>query len=184
MFLDHFKVVPALGMMHYWEGAHLAPGCWHHMPRSTWYHAVTWVTLWVTPPTPAQLPVWWRASGEMAHMLSTDLKGTKLGHVQFANLASWMKSEETGTCFCEALQGISKACILNEMWLGVTIYFLPFISCNVYAKLYCMQWEDQWKLDDAPHYCNFLCNWWLKCDADNLVESVFRGKPGNHSGMS
>lgn len=52
MFLEHFKVVrlplPGLGMMHYWDGAHLALTS-HAL--STCHPAVTWVTLWVTPPS-------------------------------------------------------------------------------------------------------------------------------------
>lgn len=62
---------------------------WHHMPgppgtvQSRGWHFGSHL------PVQTQLSVWWRASGEMAHMLNTNLKGTKLGHVQFVNLTSW-----------------------------------------------------------------------------------------------
>lgn len=69
---------------------------WHHMAgppgtmQSRGWHFGSHL------PTQTQLPVRWRASGEAAHMLNADLKGTKLGHVRFVNLASWMKSGEAG----------------------------------------------------------------------------------------
>lgn len=59
---------------------------WHHMPgppgtiQSRGWHSGSLL------PAQTQLSVWWRASGEMAHMLNTNLKGTKLGDMKFANL--------------------------------------------------------------------------------------------------
>lgn len=67
---------------------------WHHIPGppgntpSRGWHFGSHLS------AQTQLPVWWRASGEAAHMLDTDLKGTKLGHEQFVNFASWIKCEK------------------------------------------------------------------------------------------
>lgn len=82
-------------------------------------------TLGHTSLTQTKLPMWWRASGETAHMLNTDLKGTKLGHVQFANLASWMRSEEAGNVRVKHCNTFPLSSRLYIEYLGVNISLVP-----------------------------------------------------------
>lgn len=95
-----------LGMMHYWDGAHLAPGADITPPVHLAAHVSRGRHFGSHLSALTQLPVWWRASGKAAHMLRADLKGTELGHVQPANLAPWIKSEEAGK-LCESLKCMS-----------------------------------------------------------------------------
>lgn len=81
-------------------------------PRSTWQH-VSHVGDTVGHTSPQQ-PSSQRDEGHQGkrHTCSTpDLKGTKLGHVQFVNLASWIKSEQAG----------------NVLW-SIAMHFL-FLHC-------------------------------------------------------
>ncbi len=120
---------------------------WHHMPgppgtvQSRGWHSGSHL------PAPTQLPAWWRASGETAHMLNTDLKGTKLGHVHFVNLASWMRSEEAGNVLAKPCNAFPLLlCLYIENDVSRCEYFSPtyriyalnrfyFLTCLVTACL-------------------------------------------------
>lgn len=152
MFPEHFKVVrlavPVPG--HHALLRRCPPGTWrwHHTPPCP-PHPVHLAARGsrgrhsgsrLSAPSPS-LPAQWRAPGEAAHMLRADLKGTQLGHVPSANLASWIKSEEAGkvvwiiemhvlacVCVCvepRLLQGVthcSFACFSISDWAAAAVH--------------------------------------------------------------
>lgn len=114
---------------------------WHHMPsppgpmQSRGWHFGSHL------PAQTQLPVWWRAPGETAHMLNTDLKGTKLGHVHFVNLASWMRSEEAGNVLvkhCNAFPLL--LCLYIEKDISRCEYFSPTDRIYALNRFYFLTW--------------------------------------------
>lgn len=167
MFLEHFKVVClpvlALGMMHYWDGAHLAPGAditsLVHLAAcksrgDTWGHT--------SPHTPSSQ----RDEGHQGkrHTCSTPTsKAPNWGMCSLYTLLHELKVRRQ-EIFSETLQSISSCCAAENSSLSATgfIFLTNSSLCCVALSSYCcaglftyycvvpyVQWQNEWKFDDA-----------------------------------